>query len=148
VSFPNSRLVSGLPQDPGLAERIIAQELPGIAHWALEGAMRVLRNGGYSSSVVHDRLMAQWRRSTNSLEEFIAEACMVGNKEYSIVRSAFYRHYAAWCEETGRKPFAKGRVKDLLEHNIGLGITWARVDGIELFRGVQIRTDLDAFEVN
>jgi putative DNA primase/helicase len=148
VSFPNSRLVSGLPQDPGLAERIIAQELPGIAHWALEGAMRVLRNGGYSSSVVHDRLMAQWRRSTNSLEEFIAEACTVGDKEYSIVRSAFYRHYAAWCEETGRKPFAKGRVKDLLEHNIGLGITWARIDGIELFRGVQMRTDLDVFKAD
>ncbi|MBK6593297.1 MAG: hypothetical protein IPG23_11425 [Burkholderiales bacterium] len=145
--FPNSRLVSGLPQDAGLADRIIAQELPGIAHWALEGALRVIRNGGYSSSVVHDRLMAQWRRSTNSLEEFISECCLTGDNGYSLLRSAFYKNYTAWCEETGRKPFAKGRVKDLLEHNIGLGISWAKVEGYETFRGIQMRPDMDAFTV-
>ncbi|MBK9440755.1 MAG: hypothetical protein IPN53_05310 [Comamonadaceae bacterium] len=85
--FPNSRLRLGLPQDPTLAQRIIANELPGIAQWALEGAMRVIRNGGYSTSVVHDRLMAQWRRSTNSLEEFVHECCLSGDPAFSILRS-------------------------------------------------------------
>ena len=67
VDFPNSRLRSGLPIDPGLAERIIANELPGIAYWALEGARRLLANGNFSKSTAHDRLMAKWRRSTSSL---------------------------------------------------------------------------------
>ena len=34
-----------MPIDPDLAERIIQNELPGIAHWALEGAMRLMENG-------------------------------------------------------------------------------------------------------
>jgi phage/plasmid-associated DNA primase len=55
VGFPNSRLRSGLPIDPGLAERIIANELPGIAYWALEGAKRLSRTGGFSKSAAHDR---------------------------------------------------------------------------------------------
>ena len=147
VEFPNSRLRTGLPQDAGLADRIIAQELPGIAYWALEGAMRVIRQGGYSESVVHDRLMAQWRRGISSLEEFIHECCLVGDPAYAILRSALYKHYTAWCAETGRRAFAKGRVKELLEHNVGLGVSLARVDGYELFRGVQMRPDLDVFSV-
>lgn len=143
VEFPNSRLRSGLPQDPGLAERIIAQELPGIAYWALEGAMRVIRNGGYSKSVVHDRLMAQWRRGTNSLEQFVHECCSVGDKAHSILRAKFYHEYAQWCAESGRKPFSKARVKELLEHNVGLGISLTRIDGYEVFRGVLVK---DTFE--
>lgn len=143
IEFPNSRLRSGLPQDPGLAERIIAQELPGIAYWALEGAMRVIRNGGYSKSVVHDRLMAQWRRGTNSLEEFIHECCSVGDQAHSILRSKFYQEYAQWCAESGRKPFSKARVKELLAHNVGLGISLTRIDGYEVFRGVLVK---DTFE--
>lgn len=139
VEFPNSRLRSGLPQDPGLADRIIAQELPGIAYWALEGAMRVIRNGGYSKSGVHDRLMAQWRRGTNSLEEFIHECCVVGDKAHSVLRSKFYQEYTQWCGDSGRKPFSKSRVKELLEHNVGMGISLARIDGYETFRGVAVK---------
>jgi len=75
VEFPNSRLRSGLPLDANLAQRIIDNELSGIAYWALEGAVRLLQQGKFSASTAHDRLMAKWRRSTNSLEEFIHECC-------------------------------------------------------------------------
>ncbi len=136
--FPNSRTRLGLPVDPDLSERIMANELPGIAHWALEGAMRLMKNGAFSKSSAQDRLMAQWRRSTNSVEEFIHDACLVG-KEYSERRSEFYQDYAKWCSENGRKPFNKSRVKDLLEHNVGLGISHAEIDGYETFKGVMVK---------
>ena len=139
VEFPNSRLRTGLPLDPGLAERIIEQELPGIAYWALIGAKRLMENGSFSSSIVHDRLMAKWRRSTNSLEEFIFESCdLVDQKEY-MRRSDFYIEYKDWCSENGRKPFAKGRVLDLITHNFGLGITHTTLGGNEVFRGVKMK---------
>ncbi|MGE0155441.1 MAG: phage/plasmid primase, P4 family [Geobacter sp.] len=138
VGFPNSRLRLGLPQDPGLADRIIEQEQPGIAHWALLGAQRLLAQRRFSSSLVQDRLMAQWRRTTNSLEEFIYECCE-RSPDYTIRRSLFYLSYKNWCTGNGRRPFAKGRVKELLEHNIGLGISHASLDGYEIFRGVQLQ---------
>ena len=135
VEFPNSRLRSGLPLEVGLAQRIIANEMPGIIHWALQGALRLIEQGKFSSSKAHDRLMAKWRRSSNSLEEFIAEECeLYKHSEYR--RSEFYKHYTEWCSENGRKSFAKGRVKELLEHNIGLGIRLVEVNGYETFRGV------------
>ena len=135
VEFPNSRLRLGLPLDKDLAQRIIDQELAGIAYWALQGAARLLRNGEYTASTAHDRLMATWRRSTNTLEEFIHETC-----EFFIDgkyrRSELYSDYTEWCRENGRKPFSKGRVKELLEHNIGMGIRLVEINGHEPFKGI------------
>lgn len=136
VEFPNSRLKSGLPLDENLAQRIIDNELPGIAWWGLQGAARVLRNGKFSASTAHDRLLAKWRRSTNTLEEFIHECCVL-SIDCQYRRSEFYKTYADWCSETGRKPFSKGRVKDLLEHNLGMGIRLVEIDGYETFVGIK-----------
>lgn len=136
IEFPNSRLRSGLPLDKNLAERIIDNELPGIAYWALEGAMRLLKNSSFSASAAHDRLMAKWRRTTNTLEEFIHESCDLAEGN-TYRRSDFYADYTAWCTENGRRPFGKGRVKELLEHNIGMGIRLVELHGYETFKGVQ-----------
>ena len=135
IEFPNSRLRSGLPLDENLAQRIIENELAGIAYWALEGAARLLRNGKLSKSNAHDRLMTKWRRCTNTLEEFIHEDCVLFADSHCR-RSEFYRAYAEWCSENGRKPFSKGRVKELLEHNIGMGIRLVEYNGHECFRGI------------
>jgi len=136
VEFPNSRLRLGLPLDKGLAERIIDNELPGIGYWALEGAARLLRNGKLSDSTAHDRLMSKWRRCTNTLEEFIHEDCELA-QDGTYRRSTFYVDYKDWCSENGRRPFAKGRVKELLEHNIGMGIRLVEINGYETFRGLR-----------
>ncbi len=139
VEFPNSRLRTGLPLDPMLAERIIEKEMPGIAYWALAGAARLMRNGAFSTSTVHDRLMNQWRHSANSLEEFINEECVL-TSDCQYRRSEFYGDYVEWCKANGRKAFAKGRVKELLEHNIGMGIRLVELNGYETFVGIQTKS--------
>ena len=140
LEFPNSRLRSGLPIDPDLAERIIENELPGIAYWALEGAKRLMSNGAFSKSIVHDRLMEKWRRNASSLEEFIHECCELVSG--SVMRkSDFYEGYRVWCGDSGRKPFSKSKVKELLAHNIVLGIVLTSLDGYEIFRGIRLKDE-------
>lgn len=138
LGFPNSRLCSGLPLDPGLAERIISNEMPGIAYWALEGARQLLAKKAFAQSSTHDHLMAQWRRSTSSLDEFIHECCDLG-ADRTVRRSDLYVAYTKWCSESGRKPFAKGRVKELLEHNVGMGVRLVELNGYETFRGLSVK---------
>lgn len=137
IEFPNSRLRSGLPIDPSLADRIIENELAGIAYWALQGAIRLLEQDAFSDSVVHDRMMAKWRLSTNSLDEFIHECCDVGDDSYTFRRSHFYRAYTAWCKDSGRQPFSKSRVKELLAHNLNFGIRFVELNGYETLRGIR-----------
>ncbi|KHF25252.1 DNA primase family protein [Solemya velum gill symbiont] len=148
IEFPNSRLRSGLPIDPSLADNIIKSEMPGIAHWALQGAMRLLDRQAYSGSIAHDRLMAKWRHTANSLEEFIHEECELGDMSLYVKRSDLYSDYSDWCKENGRKPFAKGKVRELLEHNIGLGITHSTLNGYEVFRGVRMKEEPEQTRYN
>ncbi|GAM11728.1 hypothetical protein OR1_04044 [Geobacter sp. OR-1] len=147
VDFPNSRLKSGLPLDPDLANRIIKCELPGIAYWAMLGAQRLMANKSFTISSAHKRLMEKWRRNSNSLEEFIFECCELNSKS-KINRAFFYKQYKNWCGENGRHHFAKGTVKELLDHNIGLGISFAKLDGYDIFKGVDIKaTESESLEV-
>ena len=82
--------------------------------------------------------MKKWRYRTNSLEEFLHDCCDLDSKEY-VRRSEFYRQYKQWGSENGRKPFAKGKVLDLITHSIGLGITHTKLDGNEIFRGIKMK---------
>lgn len=140
VHFPNSLLRTGGAIDTGLAERIISAELPGIAHWALRGGTRLLEQGRFSSSVVHDRLMEEWRRSSNSLDQFIHECCELG-ETYRERRKEFYATYKAWCHEGGRKPFSKSNVKDMMERRVGLHVRIVQHNGYETLAGIRIRED-------
>jgi putative DNA primase/helicase len=84
--------------------------------------------------------MAKWRRSTNSLEEFIHEECILDSNLHER-RAEFYRKYNEWCGENGRRGFSKGRVIQHLENNIGLGIRHTALNGYEIFRGVGIKVN-------
>lgn len=140
VEFPNSLTRSGRPLDSGLADRIIAQELPSIAYWALQGGARLLEQGGFSTSVVHDRLMQKWRRSASSLDEFLHECCDFATALHER-RSMVYAAYKKWCLEGGRKPLSKAKVKQSMEQRIGLQVHFATLDGYEIVRGLAVRED-------
>lgn len=140
VEFPNSLLVSGRPLDPGLADRIISHEMSGIAYWALQGGIRLLKQGRFSSTKAHDRLMEKWRRSTSSVDEFIHECCEL-REDLRERRSTFYVSYKAWCAENGRKPHSKSNVKDQMEHRVGLSVRFTKLDGIEIIRGIAVLED-------
>jgi P4 family phage/plasmid primase-like protien len=135
--FPNSLLVTGQQIDTGLGDRIISQEMPAIAHWALQGGLRLLKQGQFSGSIAHDSLMQKWRRSSSSLDEFIYECCTL-SPELSERRSSFYRAYATWCNENGRKPYAKGKAKEQMEHRPGLRVRFVLLDGHETIRGLSL----------
>lgn len=137
LEFPNSLLVSGGEIDPGLADRIITNEISGIARWALEGGIRLLQQGGFSDSTVHDRLMTQWRRTASSIHEFIHECCVLG-PDLLVRRSDFYGAYASWCKESRRSAFSKSKLKLHIEHSIDLPVRFTVLDGNEVMRDIKV----------
>lgn len=138
VEFPNSRLKLGLPIDPEVASRIVDAELPGIAHWAVQGAQRVLAQSGFSPSKAHDRLMEKWRRTSSSTEEFLHETCVLDEKK-RMKRTELYKFYRKWCEANGRNSISAMKFKEQLLHNVRLGVTCVEVHGYEHFRGVGMK---------
>ena len=83
--------------------------------------------------------MTNWRRSSNSLDEFIHECCDLGSDKVYERRRALYGTYKRWCAESGRKPFSNSSMKALLEHRIGLGVRFAVLDGYDIVRGICVK---------
>lgn len=137
--FPNSLYRVKKSMDETLADRIIQQELPGIAQWALDGAIRRLGQNEFSSSIVHDRIMGQWRKGGNSLMLFIEDCCEIGDPEYSVRRSDFYKEYVEWCKEFRARIYSKAQVKDHLTKTLNLGISHWDKGAHELFKGIRTK---------
>jgi len=137
--FPNSLYRVKKSMDETLADRIIQQELPGIAQWALDGAIRRLDKNEFSPSIVHDRIMGEWRKGGNSLMFFIEDCCDIGDPEFSVRRSDFYKEYADWCKECRAKIYTKSEVKSFLTNNLNLGITLHEKGAYELFKGIRLK---------
>lgn len=153
IGFPNSRAETDAVLDVGLAERIIASELPQIMAWALKGAKRLEERGRLVMTNRHHEMMAQWRERTNTLVEFLIddEYCkLTGDGKVFVRRSSFYEAYVKWCKDAGRRPLGKSRAFDEME---GRAVARLNVrtgfdrDGIRGVRGVILRgTEWQAFE--
>jgi P4 family phage/plasmid primase-like protien len=139
LHFPNSRIKLGKPLDEKLAINIIDQELPGVAQWALDGAIRRLGQEGFSHSNVHDYFMEKWRRDANSLMQFIKDSCETGNDSYVILRTDLYSHYKNWCREFGVREFSVPEVKELLINNVRLGVKLKLRDGYQTWIGIKLK---------
>ena len=138
LHFPNSLYRSEKSLDENLAENIIEGELPGIAQWALDGAIRRLDQTNFSPSIVHDRIMAKWRKEGNSLMMFIEDCCAVGNPEYSVLRPVFNKAYVDWCKTGNAKTYTKTEIKDYLINTLSLGVTFHEIAKKQIFRGIKI----------
>jgi putative DNA primase/helicase len=54
-------------RDEALDEKIIREELPGVAWWALEGARRLVEQGRFTDSPAHHAVIERWRQSADSV---------------------------------------------------------------------------------
>jgi putative DNA primase/helicase len=136
IEFPNSRLINRGAIDPKLATHIVAEELPQILAWAMEGAARLNKRGHFVEPAPHRRLMDKWRVCTNSVAAFLLDesVCMLDPHQVVgiyVERSLFYREYTDWCHSEGRHPMGKQKVYGLLESGLGheLGVTLGRLPG-------------------
>ncbi len=95
----------------------LSVELPGIVCWAIEGAAKVIKAGGYtsvpdSSSVVKK----QWRSSVDQIATWLEESAEMAEEEdeYAYVFE-LYRNYIGWTTRTGHKQMSKTRFTERLK---------------------------------
>jgi len=153
VEFRNSLVGKESTVDPDLARKIIETELPGVAARFLRGAERVVKRGYFVLGPCHHMLMAQWRKRSSTLMEFIndPDACVLGDfPQVQLRRADFYAAYAVWCRESNRKPLGKQKLYDEMEGPVlvSLGVRFAALAGDTLLvRGVALRSQLMDHEV-
>lgn len=74
---------------------IVERELPGVLAWMIEGIRKWSEDK--SDDLISKELFREWQKSTNSIEEFITDMCVVGGR-VEVIRSALYDAYVRYCQ--------------------------------------------------
>lgn len=94
-------------------EKILVQEIDGIAYWALEGLIRLLNQRSFTKAVSALKSIEDARLETDSLRQFIEKRCLQDYRlsEYTEV---LYRAYQAFCKADGVKALSHKNVANRL----------------------------------
>lgn len=91
------------------ARRIVAEELPGVLNWALEGARRLVRNDAFTHCRVCETAAGGHRHDSDPFLQFLDECCDV-REGLTVLVDDLYTAYRGHCEHSGRMPKAKPEV--------------------------------------
>ena len=77
-----------------------AGELPGIARWALEGAVRAFRQDRYTGQKAAADTFATWQTDADPARRFVADVCTPDPVGQSF--DSLYTVYATWARNNGQ----------------------------------------------
>ena len=85
---------------PNAAASVIAAELPAIVAWAIEGAARVQRNGGFTVPASSTALMETWRTDADPVRRFV-QTMLTSDPTAAASSTAMYGAYRDWADRNG-----------------------------------------------
>ena len=131
----------------GLAEMIIATELPGVLNWALAGLLRLLKRGHFDPVLPAEIKEAQTtaRRETNSVEAWFDDQAIGWITDMTTFKSHVYDHYSEWCKRNGMVALASPRFWNRLSDKPSLSTGRKRVAGRQI-QVCNLRLPSDAWE--
>lgn len=97
IRFAKNITADRIREKDGFEHDIIANEMPGVLNWAIEGLKRVRAQGGFSWQIgkTKDDLRKIWNAEADRPEAFINECCERGG---FIEPGTFHHAYTKWHE--------------------------------------------------
>jgi putative DNA primase/helicase len=111
-NFTNDPDETGKLRTKEEVKQSLIRELPGIALWALYGAVRVMRNGGYTIPESHRRALLDWKCDVDQVAAFLDECCNVGDG--STAHAQIHSDFKDWCDLNGRKVIGNRKLANRL----------------------------------
>lgn len=112
---PFERKITDAEKDISLADKIIANELPGVFNWLLVGLQRILQQKQFTVSKKGQEALAEFRKQSDSVELFIEEHNIVKSQTNKETLADLYKEYKSFCIDDGYKPLGKKRFSLRLE---------------------------------
>ncbi len=101
-------------------EEILAKEADGIAYWALEGLVRLLRRGKFELPAACRAMISKARSQTDSVRSFVDERCIL-DQRCAELKSTLYRAYLYYCQAHGVRPLGQKKFSERLK-SLGIDI--------------------------
>ena len=97
-----------------LDDKIVKNELAGVARWALEGAIRLAKNDTFTIPKDTADRLSEWRDASDVIKSFLTSAASdydpppdaKKNRQTWTAASDVYKVYAFWCKANGHQPMS------------------------------------------
>jgi putative DNA primase/helicase len=136
-------------RDRALGEKIIADELPGVLAWALDGANDLAQLGGcFVETRTNADVLNEWRGRTDSVRSWLSDREAVelerdesadGTRQvddyWTRSQTELHRAYVSWCASARRLPLGLHNFGDQLR-NAAAGFGLREDSHLRKFRGV------------
>ena len=99
IVFPFKRSFAEQEQDRTLAQRVIAEDLPAIASWAIAGVEALAYRGSFEEPATCSVAKASWRRNVDSVASFMDTKCRADDDGTGA--SLLYSEFVEWTNEVG-----------------------------------------------
>jgi putative DNA primase/helicase len=88
-------------QDLNLAEKIIAEELPGVLNLIIEALKRLLENKDFTRSSEAEALLQEVKSEANNSRSFIDDCSVMKTQNHNQNGKQLYDYYRAYCHQNG-----------------------------------------------
>jgi len=102
-------------KDISLADKIIANELPGVFNWLLEGLKRILKQQKFTYCEKAKKALDDFRKQADSVQLFIEEHRYITSNSNKEALADLYLKYKDFCRDDGYKALGKNRFSIRLE---------------------------------
>jgi putative DNA primase/helicase len=113
----------------------LLKEMPGIIQWAITGLNRLHKHRAFTIVPSNITELQEYRRAVNSMQSFYDEQVSMYEGQ-AISFSEFYRSYTSYCLETGNRPFARNKVRSIV-NQLGLKLTvYTGADNVRMVKAL------------
>lgn len=125
-------------EDTKLIDKLM-KELPGIANWAMEGYVTLIKRGHFVEADSSAELRDSWHNDNNPISEFIHDNCKFDVDAVTSVKS-LYASYLEWCEANGQARLSTNFFSRKLTTIAGSRISRYKSDnGDRVIRGILLQ---------
>ncbi len=104
-------------QDPDLANKIIASELPAIFNWAMDGLKEVLQNRKLTECQKGLEIVERYRIESDTVIYFMEECSYKPSTNHKVPLQDIYQEYRVFCVENGYRSVSNKVFRKRLENN-------------------------------
>lgn len=101
--IPFRERISDTERDPELAKKIIAEELPGIFIWVLEGLQRLIKAKKYTECEAAAQELDRYKKDSNSVLSYLEEQEVLPSSTQKQPLKVLYAFYKDFCNTSGHK---------------------------------------------
>jgi putative DNA primase/helicase len=119
--LPFEVIIPKAEQDKHLAGKIIANELPGVFNWAMQGLERLLKQQEFTDSEAANQILRQFKVESDTVQLFLQDKGQVPSTvKYATLKDT-YAEYRSYCGEDGYQPVNNKTFKKRLK-TIGFAV--------------------------